>query len=355
MLSPLSSIPDREGRPDIDRDRTPRHSVSHPRDEEDDHDEAARQTRSKMRAIDDGRRRPSLPANMFSEKPSTSETDEDRLDSHSDSGEEGGALDTDMELEAPVHDGASQHTFGGARGSRAWGRQQREGASEDSEPERQYDSYVVDPSERDDDQGGSPVTFAATITSDDDRWSYSDSSDRGTSAHQYASGRRPSLPMAIPTPTHTSGFDTAEQRDREASIATITNARRPSRSLDDDLNASLHQAAASVTQVGQPSSEPSGSGTIHAWQEIDQNYLFDGIMSGSRRSSASFIRPLPAPPKKGKEKKDRKGKGKSKGKGKRTGKPHQNSRVHQGESCLIFRNRRRFGERLQRSCTMVRR
>lgn len=331
MLSPLSTIPDHEGRSAIDRDRTPRHSVAHPRDEDEDDDEAARRTRSKMRAIDDGGRRPSLPTNLLSDTPSSSQTDDDRLDSHSDSGDEGGALDTDMEFETPVHDGASQHTFGGASGSshRLWNQREE---SEESEQERHWESYVVDPAERDE-HGGSPVTFAATLNSDDDRVSLSGSSDRGASAPQYAFGRRPSLPIPIRTPQPDAhGFDSADAdiiRDREASIATIT-LRRPSRSVDDDLPSNLGYVPEPGTQ---PSSEPTTWINNNVWADIDQEYILGanslvGMSSASRRSSASYVHPLPTPPtqKKGREQRNRK----DKGKGKQKAKPSQSC-----QSCSI--------------------
>ena len=115
-------------------DHTPRPSISHTRgpDDEGGEDET-RRSRAKMRAIDDGGRRPSLPTNIFTpdrrgddNHPSTSShrraeasgSDSDAItsgnasDADFDRGCESGIVDTDVELEGMAPDDTSQNTFG---------------------------------------------------------------------------------------------------------------------------------------------------------------------------------------------------------------------------------------------------
>jgi hypothetical protein len=115
-------------------DRTPRPSISHTRgpDDEGGEDET-RRSRAKMRAIDDGGRRPSLPTNIYSldrrgadnlPSPSTcrsaeaSGSESDPItsgnvsDAEFDRGCESGIVDTDVELEGIAPDDTSQNTFG---------------------------------------------------------------------------------------------------------------------------------------------------------------------------------------------------------------------------------------------------
>lgn len=112
-------------------DRTPRPSVSHTRDEGG--EDETRRSRAKMRAIDDGGRRPSLPTNIYTTdhhgandlpSPSTSRSaeasgsDSDPIasgnasDADFDRGCESGIVDTDVELEGIAPDDTSQNTFG---------------------------------------------------------------------------------------------------------------------------------------------------------------------------------------------------------------------------------------------------
>jgi hypothetical protein len=115
-------------------DHTPRPSISHTRgpDDEGGEDET-RRSRAKMRAIDDGGRRPSLPTNIYTPDrrgddnlPTTSSrrhagasgSDSDAItsgnasDADFDRGCESGIVDTDVELEGLVPDDTSQNTFG---------------------------------------------------------------------------------------------------------------------------------------------------------------------------------------------------------------------------------------------------
>jgi hypothetical protein len=109
-------------------DRAPSLSISHARDK-------SHHLRAKMRAIDDGRRRSSLPTNWPTlNRPGsdhelagpstysdleTSGSDNEPIASGTssyiefDPGKGPGVVDTDVELEGIIPDNASQHTFGG--------------------------------------------------------------------------------------------------------------------------------------------------------------------------------------------------------------------------------------------------
>lgn len=112
-------------------DHTPRPSISNTRGPDDDGGEdETRRSRAKMRAIDDGGRRPSLPTNIYTPDrrgddnlPSTSsrrhaeasESDSDAITSGNASDadfDRGGIVDTDVELEGMAPDDTSQNTFG---------------------------------------------------------------------------------------------------------------------------------------------------------------------------------------------------------------------------------------------------
>ncbi|KAA1471732.1 hypothetical protein DENSPDRAFT_880722 [Dentipellis sp. KUC8613] len=343
MLSPLAPIPGNDHGDSVEgfSDRTPRPSISHPRNDEDDDEETARRDRAKMRAIDDGGRRPSLPSNVSAahaspsghlisppasaEHRDTSSADEEgdysARSSTPEGGHEGGALDTDVELEDIAPDTASQNTFGMGsyrpRGSRPY-RQPWDLSDSDaeSENERRWD---IDPSESPG-PNLSPVTFSRPRDSDEGSTSTSPGYAQSTLA-SIAAGRRGSLPIAIPGRGSTSDtFSTAPiLRDREDSIATL---RRPSRSVDDDLR------AINPVLGGTGASEPTTRADWQAFEEdhapfrademasgsnaldgIDLNYILG--RSNSRRSSNSFMQPLPAPPAKGKGKQREKGKGKA--------------------------------------------
>jgi len=383
MLSPLSAYPftDVDFRRDsTGTDYTPRQSVSHPRnddeDEDEDEDEAVRGNRAKMRAIDDGGRRPSLPTNFHTSSQGLVNTSVDeagssrsrndvastmdtRFDgtervgpSDTDTDHDLGALDTDVELEQGGLESVSQSRAGldgrPARDKPTLPTKMNWEFESESEGEHQGDSYLVNPAERNQ-FGGSPVTFARHNFSDED--SASDHSRSiGFSVMEgnfsvlegslsVLEGRRGSLPLAIPGRASTSGmraFDPGEtdfMREREGSVTTL---RRPSRSLDDDL----HSISAGIGGLGvAPSSNPI---TRADWRAIEEHeasrqdelggagvydglnleYILSGSMAGpgSRRSSHSFMQSMPVPPTKGKGKSKSKDKRKGKGKDKEKGK-----------------------------------
>ena len=137
MPSPLSvQAPSESGHSHTtgSTDRTPRPSISHTRDSgESGGEDEIRRIRAKIRAIDNGGRRPSLPTNLdTSDRPSTDGTagpssrsnpetsgsDSEPLASGNtsdidfDPGSESGVVDTDVELEGIAPDDSSQHTFG---------------------------------------------------------------------------------------------------------------------------------------------------------------------------------------------------------------------------------------------------
>ncbi|OSD06785.1 hypothetical protein PYCCODRAFT_1359570 [Trametes coccinea BRFM310] len=236
-------------------DRTPRQSLSGPsngsrtpRDHpsgggkgHEDEEEAARQNRAKMRAIDDGTRRPSLPTNAHSAPASTPsspprpETDsEAELDSAAyDDGEE---LDTDVEFDyrnfsrEDVSDAVSHHTFGG-------GSIEPHSPSQSTGDARMSMALsVVEHHEEDEhmDVGtSSPVLFARI------RDSSGESSSSPISSPP--NSRRGSVPWNIavgPPPV----------RDREDSEATILAGRRMSRGLDELHVSSSTSSSQATTQ-----------------------------------------------------------------------------------------------------------
>ncbi|CAL1706926.1 unnamed protein product [Somion occarium] len=282
MISPLTQVPG-----NINLDRTPRPSISGPSgtkppnsytktrhgkqkvkdhldpdmgdDEYEDEDDAVRQkSRSKMRAIDDGSRRPSLPTNVYipdasdpsapaspvqvrqQRSPGTgSELDSGVDDSEADP-EDGdqGELDTDVEFDLQGHnavddstmlsDSASQHTFGVSGGFDYYG--YRQGNILNSERMSINEEDGEDSDSRD--VSVSPVTFS--------RHEYDSEGPEVDTFYvgpeQPSPERRGSVPWNIPGAVPRDSIS-GPSRDREDSMATIT-ARRASRSMDDDLNTS---------------------------------------------------------------------------------------------------------------------
>lgn len=239
LISPFTvpnSGTDRTPRPSVSSSsraaRTPRLQPQEVEDEEraddEDEEEAVRQTRAKMRAIDDGTRRPSLPVNAYSGSvtpvrlDTDSEVDIDTATAYDD-GEE---LDTDVEFDYrnfsrdDVSDTASLHTFGGGADDYA-----PAGPARDQDDRMSIVTSIIDQDdeiEEDlvDDGASSPVTFARLRDSE------------GSSASSHSSppqSRRGSVPWTIP------GAPGSAPRDREDSEATILGARRMSRSLNDEL------------------------------------------------------------------------------------------------------------------------
>ncbi|OCH92297.1 hypothetical protein OBBRIDRAFT_751567 [Obba rivulosa] len=288
MISPLASTSSLSS-----ADRTPRPSVSGPssgsyayrtrspklqgrdRDEDgsraddEDDEEAVRQTRAKMRAIDDGRRRPSLPINIqppsrsSSGSPDTStapalngrphscrsstyanDRDSMQVDIESDSyaaaaaaDGDGDDVDTDVEFDfhhntnitasssQDLSDTASVDTFGGR--SRELSSRMR--SNERMRITHSNEVSPIDPLQR---------TYQ------------SDRPDSVTDPYlsSVVLERRGSLPWDIPGASGM-GSPGSAGRDREDSAATLTG-RRFSRSLDDELG------GGALNPSGQPASEP---------------------------------------------------------------------------------------------------
>ncbi|KAI0663580.1 hypothetical protein C8Q70DRAFT_906975 [Cubamyces menziesii] len=241
--------PDRTPRPSVSGPsngaRPPRAQVSEGADIEDE-DEAARQTRAKMRAIDDGTRRPSLPTNAHSGPSSSNAPSPPRHEPDSEAEpdsaayDDGEELDTDVEFDyrnfsrEDVSDAVSTHTFGGPAvdpyaPSRATGDERLSIAMSLIEQDDEDDR--MDPGT------SSPVTFARI------RDSSGESSSSPVSSPSQS--RRGSVPWNIP------GVAPGPVRDREDSEATILAGRRMSRSLNDDLG-HTPATAASVQATSQP-------------------------------------------------------------------------------------------------------
>ncbi|VDB95970.1 unnamed protein product [Peniophora sp. CBMAI 1063] len=277
-LSPLATSPSHE-------DRTPRPSIFRARDDDpNDQDEQERCQRAKMRAIDYGERRPSLPTNLnlaaasaahgepegelaydepstpmpgpsMTPPPDANQTPERTSLSDVEVDADAG-IDTDIEYSSETEpDSASIHTFGGMA---------RLPRSEHVTPWE----FQAPPPDSDED-----------IAPD-------------------VQGRRPSAQPSTRTVQQQGWWNLNEQdpnRDREDSVATI---RRPSDAAQHLENMHL-----------QPPPEAGSS----AYEGMDLQYIMGDFGHGSRRSSLSFVaQPLPLPPSKG----GKKGKQKDKGKGK---------------------------------------
>ncbi|KAI0820001.1 hypothetical protein BC628DRAFT_1331440 [Trametes gibbosa] len=300
-------------------DRTPRPSLSGPSngqrtpsvhasegadDEDEDEEEAARQTRAKMRAIDDGTRRPSLPINAQSQSASSNAASPPRMETDSEaeldsaSYDDGEDLDTDVEFDyrnfsrEDVSDTASQHTFGGDNRIAGAG----SGPSVDDD---QLGASMSGTEEDDDDAEGadagtsSPVTFARI------RDSSGDSSSSPVSSPSQS--RRGSVPWNI-----SSVIPSA--RGREDSEATILpSSRRMSRSMDDEhiVGASgqaTNQSTARLdwheqvqVQVDEPPSQEEESPDLNAngaYAGFDLQYVLGDPSRRSWSSGApSYIAP----------------------------------------------------------------
>ncbi|KAH9929501.1 uncharacterized protein BXZ73DRAFT_90366 [Epithele typhae] len=204
---PTPSTADHTPRPSFSststRKRTPRvqtqeiDQVEGAGDDDEDEEEMARQTRAKMRAIDDGTRRPSLPINALpgvSDAPSPPRTTAE--------GDTDVDLDTDVEFEgAQEMDTASVHTFGGRTEYYPLKGLSQPRPAEDREDEDV--SQTVD-------RPCSPVTFAH-----EEQEEYDDG---------FVSSPPPSRQASVPASTGT--------RAREDSEITITARRRVSRASD---------------------------------------------------------------------------------------------------------------------------
>ena len=249
---PNSGVSDRTPRPSVSgassRTRTPRTQAKEVEDggrvDDEDEDEAARQTRAKMRAIDDGTRRPSLPTNVYS-GPSGSASPT-RPDTESEVDVESATydddLDTDVEFDYrnlsrdDVSDTASLHTFGGGADDYA-----PAGPARDDRM-----SIATSYADQDDDEAQdelddsptSPVTFSRIR----DSGGHSTASSRSSPPPS----RRGSVPWTIPT------VQGPPPRDREDSEVTILAGRRMSRSLNDELDHPMMTSPPLVQAISQP-------------------------------------------------------------------------------------------------------
>jgi len=337
-------------------DRTPRPSISHTRGSDDERGEdEIRRARAKMRAIDDGGRRPSLPANIYipdrpstdslsgpssRRHPETSGSDSDPIapssasDPEFDPGNEFGIVDTDVELEGIAPDDMSQNTFGLDQVRSSY--TPDSGADSDVDaPDTQQcaDWYIVDPNERRH-EAGSPVIFASAESDEDEDSDVSETGSRGLAVM-----RRNSVAIRMATARDRSfraqetdlRWKETSTRAREDSAATV---RRPDPD-DEDWVPGVHVSdGTDPDSEGQPSlptpnwsmfnnnagvstAEDSGR---NVYSGINLDYIMDvggSAGPGSRRSSHSFVAPqaLPLPPPKDKTKsKDKRKKDKSKGK-----------------------------------------
>lgn len=262
--SPSSSRLDDENISPLHRfgsfDRTPRPSVAHihhapkpshgwssPSSDED--DRRRTNIRSKMRAIDDGTRRPSLPINdlqqleLSADKGKGKATSPDENVSHQrgvrpspsqTGGEDGLELDTDVDLmSADDHDRRKE-------------RYPRLGGNTDSRISSDAGSFFGDSGSEFDPR----KRYGHAPMEEDDPASTSYAAERKDSARTWTDhmGRRGSLPMDIPTTSGSNttrgslsraqayqGFDVGPLDGFDEQARARSQLRRPSRSVDDDL------------------------------------------------------------------------------------------------------------------------
>ncbi|KAI0699543.1 hypothetical protein BC835DRAFT_1330590 [Cytidiella melzeri] len=325
MISPLTRVPgsgsaDRTPRPSISgasggRRKSYTTKVSDPAegdDEYEDEDDDARgKVRSKMRAIDDGTRRPSLPTNSLSaisttaspppssssnadsdQSPTTrsSQSHDSELESSEPEGDEGEAaeFDTDVELDMsadhhgdssldpPISDAASQRTFGaGSFDHYGYWRHPGDGQSRTRE---------VEDEDEDDVDSISPVTFRH-----EDEEGYDDG-DRPLPSLVTTISRRGSLPWETLSPR--SG------REREDSTLTIV-APRGSKSVDnlsttspEHQPSSRRDSRASEMQLASTAQEfNERTGEEYEYGPYDVGYILSGVDSRKSWSSggASYV------------------------------------------------------------------
>ena len=318
-------------------DRTPRPSISHTRDSgESGGEDETRRIRAKMRAIDDGGRRPSLPTNQYtSDRPSTDDaagpssrsnpetsgSDSEPLASGNtsdvdfDPGSESGVVDTDVELEGIAPDDSSQHTFGldQVRSPYAFDSV----AKFDRDPpsplgiQQCADWYIVDPNERRH-ETGSPVTFATN--SDDDDSDVSESGSRGLVAlrrssiairmastrdrsfHSINSDIEPTEPNLRPREDSTTTVRRSSYNDTEGDASvTLTSSNRDQQPPLPPANWTMFANNAGISSTGN---------SDDVYQGVNLEYIMDLEGRDTRRSSLSFMAPqsLPLPPSKDKRK-----------------------------------------------------
>ena len=319
MISPLTRVAgsgsaDRTPRPSISgvsggRRKSYSSKVSDPAegdDEYEDEDDDARgKARSKMRAIDDGTRRPSLPTNSLAaistattppaSSPSNADSEtspisrsshESEFESSEPEGDDGDAaeFDTDVELDMshdhhssssldpPISDAASQRTFGvGSFDHYGYWRSPADGQSRSHEDDDEEDELI----------SISPVTFKH-----EDEEGYDDGARPLPSL---VSSRRGSMPLETLSPrSGTSG------RDREDSAMTII-ASRGSRSVE-NLTTTSPEPLQSPRRDTRPldahdgaSAPDDGAAPNDEFQygPYDLNYILSGVESRKSWSSGS--------------------------------------------------------------------
>ncbi|KAM5530753.1 hypothetical protein V8D89_015560 [Ganoderma adspersum] len=271
---PVSNSADRTPRPSVSSSRrrsTPRiitNDTEGRSRSDDDEEEAARQNRAKMRAIDDGTRRPSLPTNggpSGSGSPPRPDTDSEVEPDSATVYDDSEDLDTDVEFDyrnvsrEDVSDAASLHTFGG--GDKSYYAPGPARSREDRYSRLSFTTSIMtqDQDEDEDEEGdvdqifpgaSSPVTFARIRDSGGEE-------SAPSSVGSPPQSRRGSTPWAIPTSAN------SVPRDREDSEVTILAARRMSRSVDDDLG---QQHPPLPSPLVQATSQPT---TLADWRSIE--------------------------------------------------------------------------------------
>lgn len=270
-----------------------------------------------MRAIDDGSRRPSLPANVYPPAPTitnsgskassssppphgtispSSPSDQSTVDSEADPEDPDQAdFDTDVEFDPPLPDNASQHTFGGGGGFDHYGSYRKSMRSDISSIRDDYDDDG-DYHYRDD--STSPVAF--TRHPYDGEGPDVDTLHIGpSSASSSRFSRRGSMPLNIPT----------SPRDREDSMATITAGRRPSRSYEDGtkmLQVNVQPSSLPENRTGLTGLAGDGEQGEHddppmtqepetnVYDGLDITYILSGPMSGGDQPRRSWSSGAPS-------------------------------------------------------------
>ncbi|TFK80163.1 hypothetical protein K466DRAFT_504366 [Polyporus arcularius HHB13444] len=262
------------------RTRTPRIQTKDfeegERADDQDEEEAARQNRAKMRAIDDGTRRPSLPINAHSgpsgspsppRHDTDSEAEPDSTTTYDDDAED---LDTDVEFDYriasrdDVSDNASLHTFGGGPEHYA--------AIESAREERMSMAHSFLDEEEVGENVGAGESSPVTSTRVRD-------AEASQSLHSSPpQSRRGSLPWGPGAPN-------PNARDREDSEATILAGRRMSRNLNDELG---HPTGPSP--IARTTSQPTSPSDWHALeaqlQQGEQGQLRQG---GAEQAAEAFV------------------------------------------------------------------
>ncbi|KAH8080250.1 hypothetical protein BXZ70DRAFT_901466, partial [Cristinia sonorae] len=266
-------------------------------DEYEDEDDNERQkSRAKMRALDDGSRRPSLPVNVYipdgtqASSPTSAPSDPERQmspgsnseqDTSEPDAEEAAELDTDVEFDLHQHSGAeehilsdsaSQHTFGG--GFDHYGFRDGKLLSSDQ-------MSLIDDDENDSDGRAismSPVTF--TQPRDDELDSETEFPIR-----------RQTFLYNIPTAAASMEDSIPTARNREDSMATVT-IRRASRSMEDDLAGTASSGPSSSTSQFMELGHQ-GALAIEPESEAVRNDVYEGfrldyiLENDARRDSMS--------------------------------------------------------------------